>query len=452
MTTAPSADVDPRAILARLVRFPTVNPPGGERDCILYVRDVLAEAGIEAQLLALDPERPTLVARVAGRGEAPPLLLHGHVDVVPVDGQAWTVPPFEAVERDGWVWGRGTLDDKASVAMMLAAAVRAHRGDPAPAGDVILAIVPDEEAGGRFGAGFLADEHADLFAGVRYALGEAGGFTFHMGGRRLYPIQVAEKQTCRLVLTFRGKPGHASFRHRDGAMARLGRALVTLDRRRLPVHVVPPVRLMIEAIADALPGPRGVVLRRLRTPALTDRVLDLLGPNLGGTVDPLLHNTVSPVIVRGGTKANVIPGEVELVLDGRVLPGLSGDDLVREVRALVGPGVEIRVDDFQPYSGRLDMGLFDLLAASLREGDPGGVPVPYVTMATTDARHFARLGIQTYGFTPMRLPEGYSFATMAHGADERIPVDAADWGTAALSRVLASFGVVGGAAAAGGTP
>jgi acetylornithine deacetylase/succinyl-diaminopimelate desuccinylase-like protein len=304
MTTAPSADVDPRAILARLVRFPTVNPPGGERDCILYVRDVLAEAGIEAQLLALDPERPTLVARVAGRGEAPPLLLHGHVDVVPVDGQAWTVPPFEAVERDGWVWGRGTLDDKASVAMMLAAAVRAHRGDPAPAGDVILAIVPDEEAGGRFGAGFLADEHADLFAGVRYALGEAGGFTFHMGGRRLYPIQVAEKQTCRLVLTFRGKPGHASFRHRDGAMARLGRALVTLDRRRLPVHVVPPVRLMIEAIADALPGPRGVVLRRLRTPALTDRVLDLLGPNLGGTVDPLLHNTVSPVIVRGGTKAN----------------------------------------------------------------------------------------------------------------------------------------------------
>jgi acetylornithine deacetylase/succinyl-diaminopimelate desuccinylase-like protein len=350
------------------------------------------------------------------------------------------------------VWGRGTLDDKASVAMMLAAAVRAHRGDPAPAGDVILAIVPDEEAGGRFGAGFLVDEHADLFAGVRYALGEAGGFTFHMGGRRLYPIQVAEKQTCRLVLTFRGKPGHASFRHRDGAMARLGRALVTLDRRRLPVHVVPPVRLMIEAIADALPGPRGVVLRRLRTPALTDRVLDLLGPNLGGTVDPLLHNTVSPVIVRGGTKANVIPGEVELVLDGRVLPGLSGDDLVREVHALVGPGVEIRVDDFQPYSGRLDMGLFDLLAASLREGDPGGVPVPYVTMATTDARHFARLGIQTYGFTPMRLPEGYSFATMAHGADERIPVDAADWGTAALSRVLASFGVVGGAAAAGGTP
>lgn len=223
-------------------------------------------------------------------------------------------------------------------------------------------------------------------------------------------------------------------------MARLGRALVTLDRHRLPVHVVPPVRLMIDAIADALPRARGVVLRRLRTPALTDRVLDLLGPQLGGTVDPLLHNTVSPVIVRGGTRANVIPGEVELLLDGRVLPGLGPDDLVREVRALLGPDVEIRVDDFEPYPGRLDMGLFEVLATSLRVGDPGGIPVPYVTMATTDARHFARLGIQTYGFTPMRLPPAYSFATMAHGADERIPVDAVDWGTAALTRVLATFG------------
>lgn len=200
-------DIDPRAILARLVRFPTVNPPGGERDCILYVRDVLADAGIDSQLLARDPGRPSLVARVAGRGEAPPLLLHGHVDVVPVDGQTWTVPPFEAVERDGWVWGRGTLDDKASVAMMLAAAIRAHRGDPPPPGDVLLAVVPDEEAGGRFGAGFLVDEHPDLFAGVRFALGEAGGFTFHVAGRRLYPIQVAEKQTCRLAVTFRASQG-----------------------------------------------------------------------------------------------------------------------------------------------------------------------------------------------------------------------------------------------------
>ncbi len=430
---------DPRVLLATLVRFPAADPPGGERACVLFCRDVLADAGIESRLLARDPDRPSLVARIAGRGDAPPLLLHGHVDVVPTDGQAWTVPPFDAVERDGFVWGRGTLDDKASVAMMLAAAVRAQRGDTPPPGDVIVAVVPDEEAGGRLGAGFLVDEHPDLFGGVRFALGEAGGFTFHLAGRRLYPVQIAEKQTCRLTVTFRGRPGHASFRHRDGAMARLGRALVTLDRRRLPVHVVPPVRLMIEAIADALPRSRGIVVRRLLQPALTDRVLDLLGRS-GATLDPLLHNTVSPVFVRGGAKANVIPGEVGLTLDGRVLPGLGADDLVGELQAILGADAEVRVDDFQPYPGRLDMGLFDVLAGSLREGDPGGTPVPYVTMATTDARHFARLGIQTYGFTPMRLPAGYDFATMAHGADERIPVDAVDWGTERLVRVLATFG------------
>jgi acetylornithine deacetylase/succinyl-diaminopimelate desuccinylase-like protein len=438
-----AATPDPRTLLERLVRFGALGPAEGERACVLHARDLLAAAGIETRILALDPERPSLVARVAGRGAAPPLLLHGHVDVVPTEGQAWTVPPFDAVERDGFVWGRGTLDDKASVAMMVAAAVRAQRADTPPPGDVILAIVPDEESGGRLGAGFLVDEHPGLFDGVRFALGEAGGFTFHLAGRRLYPVQVAEKQSCRLVATFRGSPGHASFRHRDTAMARLGRALVALDRRRLPVHVVPAVRLMIEAIADALPRPRGTVLRRLLVPALTDRILDAMGADAGAMLDPLLHHTASPVIVRGGTTPNVVPGEVELVLDGRVLPGLDADDLVREVRTLLGAGVEVRVDAFDRYPGALDMGLFDVLAASLREGDPGGIPVPFVTMATTDARHFARRGIQTYGFTPMRLPPEYAFARMAHGADERIPSDAVDWGTARLGRVLATFGAAG---------
>ncbi len=434
------ADVDPRVILERLVRFPTVNPPGGERDCILYARDLLDASGIDTRLLARDPDRPNLIARLPGRGEAPPLLLHAHVDVVPTAGQAWTVPPFDAVEKDGFIWGRGTLDDKGSAAMMLAAVLRAKSRGLAPSGDVILALVPDEEVGGMAGTRFLVEEHPDVFDGVRYALGEAGGFTVHLGGRRLYPIQVAEKQPCQLTVTFRGAGGHGSFRHRGGAMAKLGRALDRIDRRRLPVHVVPPVRLMIEAIADALPAAQRVVMRRLLTPAVTDRVLDVLPGGAGRLLDPLLHDTVSPTIVHGGTKANVIPSEVELTLDGRILPGMGVDEFVREVRDLVGGDATIRVDAFDPYPGSLEMGFFETLAAALREGDPHGMPVPYVSMATTDARHLARLGIQSYGYTPMRLPKGYDFAAMAHGPDERIPADAPAWGADRVYRVLETFG------------
>jgi acetylornithine deacetylase/succinyl-diaminopimelate desuccinylase-like protein len=323
--------------------------------------------------------------------------------------------------------------------MYVSALLLAHERGLVPAGDVILAVLSDEEGAGVVGARFLVEQHAELFAGVRYALGEAGGFTVHVAGRRLYPIQIAERQPCVLSLTFRGAGGHSSFRHRGTAMARLARALTILDRRRLPVHVVSPVRLMIDAIADALPFPRGAILRRLATPVLTDRVLQLSGSQISRNFDPLLHHTVSPVVVRGGIKPGVIPSEVELILDGRILPGYGVDDLVAELGQLLGREAEIRVDLFDPYPDHLDQGLLDTLGAALRRQDPGGVPVPYVSVATTDARFFARLGIQTYGFTPMKLPKGYDFATMAHGADERVPVDAAEWGTEAVYRVLESY-------------
>jgi acetylornithine deacetylase/succinyl-diaminopimelate desuccinylase-like protein len=439
VNVAADPPIAPRALLEQLVRFPTVNPPGDEQDCASFIRDLLQSHGIESQLFALDPVRPNLVARITGRGDAPPLLLYGHIDVVPVTGQTWTAPPFDAIERDGFIWGRGTLDDKAGLAMYISALLRARERGFVPAGDVVLAVLADEEVRGEFGARFLVEQHPELFAGVRYALGEAGGFTVHLAGRRIYPIQIAEKQPCVLTVTFRGAGGHAAFRHRGTAMAKLGRALSTLDRRRLPVHVAAPVRLMIGAIADALPAAQRLVLRRLTAPALTNRVLSLAGPLVARNFDPLLHHTVSPVIVRGGVKPGVIPSEVELVLDGRVLPGWTADDLVTELRLLLGREAEIRVDSFDPYPDLLDMGLFETLANALRHQDHEAVPAPYVSMATTDARFFARLGIQTYGFTPMQLSEGYDFATMAHGADERVPVEAAEWGTDAVYRVLETY-------------
>jgi acetylornithine deacetylase/succinyl-diaminopimelate desuccinylase-like protein len=437
----PSPDLHqrPAALLQALLRFDTTNPPGNERACIAWIERLLSAAGLETTIVAREPERPNLVARLQGAGHAPPLLLQGHVDVVSTRGQAWSRPPFEGRIEDGFVWGRGALDMKGGVAMLLAAALRARARGLIPAGDVILAIMADEEAGGELGARMLVTERPELFAGVSYALGEFGAFTAELAGKRFYPIQVAEKQSCSVRATVRGPGGHGSMPIRGGTAARLGELLLTLDRRRLPVHVPEVTRMMVEAVAAELGFLRGTALRRLLSPRLTDRLLDLLGERVRG-FDPLLHNTVNATILRGGEKVNVIPAEAVVELDGRILPGLGPDDLLGELRPLIGGCAELEVERYEPGPPAPDMGLFDLLAAVLRDLDPAARPVPLLLPGVTDGRIFARLGIQTYGFLPMPLPTEMRFSELIHAADERIPVDAVAFGADAVFRVLERYG------------
>jgi acetylornithine deacetylase/succinyl-diaminopimelate desuccinylase-like protein len=430
----------PVELLRALIHFDTTNPPGNEAACIAYVASLLRETGVEPMILALDPARPNLVARLAGRGAAPPLLLYGHVDVVTTADQSWTHPPFAADEAAGFIWGRGALDMKGGVAMLVAAFLRARvEGSDLP-GDVILALVSDEESDGVYGARFLVERHAELYAGARYALGEFGGFTAYVSGRAFYPIMVAEKQSCQLRATMRGPGGHGALPLRGGAMARLGRFLSALDRHRLPVYVPDATRRMIEAVAAALPFPDSTALRALLSPALTDHVLDVLGSRLAA-FDPLLHDTVNATIVRGGEKNNVIPSRVTVDLDGRLLPGRTDADILRDLGALAGPDVELEVLRYEPYPQPApDMGLFPTLADILSEADPGATPIPYLLSGVTDGRHFARLGIQTYGFLPMKLPRDWSFAELIHNADERIPTDAVAFGADAIHTALLRFG------------
>ncbi len=211
----------PAELLQHLIRFDTSNPPGGERECIDWVSSLLEEIDCEVRILARDPERPNLIARLRGRGQAPPLLLQGHVDVVPARGE-WSHEPFAGDIAGGFVWGRGALDMKGGVAMMIAAFLRAAAAAEPPPGDVILCVLADEEAGSELGAEFLVNEHPELFEGVRHSIGEFGGFMMELGGVRFYPVMVAEKQVCWARATLRGPAGHASMPIRGGAMGRLG--------------------------------------------------------------------------------------------------------------------------------------------------------------------------------------------------------------------------------------
>jgi acetylornithine deacetylase/succinyl-diaminopimelate desuccinylase-like protein len=428
----------PVELLQNLIRFDTTNPPGNEAECIAYVKGLLTEAGFETILLAKDPNRPNLIARFKGQGNAPPLLLYGHVDVVTTLGQAWTHPPFEGGIVDGCVWGRGAVDMKGGVAMMLAAFLRAKAEALSTSGDVVLAILSDEEGGGDFGAKYLVQNHPGQFKDIRYALGEFGGARFYFGRKKLYLIMVAEKQICWMQAHVRGPGGHGAFPMRGGAMAKLARVLQQLERRHLPVHVTAAARQMVEGMASALSFPQNLILRQLLNPRLTDLMLRLLGAR-GQGLRPLFYNTVNATIVRGGDKINVIPSEISLQLDGRLLPGFSPDDMKAELHRLIGDELELEVIRHDSAPPEPDMGFFDTLAEILREADPGALPVPMFMPGVTDGRFFSRLGIQTYGFTPMNLPPALNLQQKAHAADERIPVEALEFGANAIYKALQRY-------------
>jgi acetylornithine deacetylase/succinyl-diaminopimelate desuccinylase-like protein len=413
--------------LARdLIRLDTTNPPGEEHIAVALIERMLQGAGIECARYENAPGRPNLVARIKGRKEAPPLLLQGHVDVVTTVNQEWRQRPFGGDIVDGYLWGRGALDMKGGVAMMVAAALRAH-AQGGPPGDLVLAVLADEEAGGVVGARWLVDEHPDLFAGIRHAIGESGGVALHLGGRRFYPIMVSEKRGCQLQVTLRGPGGHGSIPMHGGAMARLGRLLTTLDTIRLPVHITTPVRVQLEGMRDALDEPLKSRLSAVLDPARTDAALADLGP-LSRGLDASLHNTVNATILSGGLKVNVIPSEVQVQLDGRLLPGFGPEDMLRELRAVIGPEPEVEVMLVGPAQPEIDLSQFELFASVLKEADPGCVPVPSLVTGGTDARHFARLGIRTYGFLPLDIPPDFNSSPTIHAADERVPVSSLEFG------------------------
>ncbi|MFC1963496.1 M20/M25/M40 family metallo-hydrolase [Chloroflexota bacterium] len=428
----------PAELLQNLIRFDTTNPPGNEAACVNYIDSILTDAGYKTTILAKDPNRPNLIARLKGQGTASPLLLYGHVDVVTTANQDWTHPPFEGKVSGGYVWGRGALDMKGGLAMMLAAFLRAKAEGFTPTGDIVLAILSDEEEGGDYGANYLVECHADQFEGIRYAIGEFGGFPLYIGNQKFYAIQVADKRMCWMKAILHGSGGHASTPVRGGIMATLARLVQNIDQHRLPVHITSIAHQMLESVAKAVPQPMSSAFLQLLDPTLTDTVLDQLGLQ-GSMFDAMLHNTINITVVQGGEKINVIPSEIILKLDGRLLPGYTLEDMVAELRPIIGEDTELEIIRYDPVASDPDMGLFDYLAGILRRADPNAIPIPFLLTATTDAKHFAQLGIQSYGFTPMNLPEKFTFFETIHAADERIPVEAVNFGADVIYEALKRY-------------
>lgn len=428
-------------LLQRLIQFDTSNPPGQERECALWLKALLDDHGIANDLLHPPgmPERTSLVARVPGRGDAPPLLLQGHIDVVGVHGQRWSREPFGGETAEGCVWGRGAVDMKGGLTMMLHALLRAHHSQQPPPGDLILAALADEEMGGRQGAAYLVNEHPHLFDGVKHAFGELGGFTVHIRGHRFYPIMVAEKHICRIRVTFLGQGGHGSQIHRDTAMSRAARSLRRMERRHPPFKIVDATRSMLEGMMEVMGTREATVLRMAMNPATTGMALAMMGNQTRRMLEPMFRDTISPTIINGGQQENAVPSEVQLLLDCRLLPGSTQSDIVRQVMSLVGDNAEVQVERYEDGPPTVDMTLLPYLSNLIETADPGSKAIPYMVAGGTDAKWFHHLGIDTYGFTPMRLPPSLNFMALFHGPDERIPIDALNFGTALMHQAVNNY-------------
>lgn len=428
--------------LKALLRIDTTNPPGNERPAADYIARVLETEGIEHSLVESEPGRANLVARLRGEGRGGALLLNGHLDVVPAERERWTHDPFGAVEEGGYIWGRGAIDMKNMVAMALTTLVLLKRAGARLGRDVVLAAVADEEAGSRRGSLFLCEQHPDLVR-AEYVLGEVGGHTVHLGGRRYYPVQVAEKGVCWFEMVAEGEPGHGSMPHPHNAVVRLAKAVAALGSVRLPHHAHPVVANFLRTVARGARSPERHLTPLLLEPRLAGHLLRLLErakPSQAKGLNAMLRNTATPTKLEAGVKVNVIPSHARASVDGRVVPGQTIAAFLDEVRRVVGPDVALNV--IEAHDGPVfpaDTLLYDAISAAITRHDPEGVAVPYMIPGFTDAFAYAKLGAVCYGFTPLRLGPELDFTSLYHGHDERIPREGFAWGLRVLYELVRDF-------------
>ena len=434
-----SAEYQPEAEVVQLcqdlIRIDTSNfgsdSGPGERDAAERVAALLDEVGITCELLEPEPRRTSVVAHWEPEGvdtSLSPLLIHGHLDVVPAKADDWSVPPFSGELVDGCVWGRGAVDMKHFLAMVLSVVRARTRAEAAPRRPIRLIFTADEEAGSGLGAKWLVEEHPEVVEGCQEAIGEVGGFSLTVrDDLRLYLIQTAEKGMAWLNLIADGRAGHGSLLHHENAITELSAAVARIGAYAWPRRITGPQGAFLQAIAEAL-----------EVDLDPDRMEDTIGGlgDIARTIGATMANTANPTMLSAGYKHNVIPSRATAGIDGRFVPE-GEDEFYATITELIGENVRYEVVNHQPsveteFSGAL----VEAMQVCLEAEDPGARAVPYLSPAGTDGKAWHRAGIRCFGFTPLRLPPELDFIGMFHGVDERVPTDSLEFGARVLDRFL----------------
>lgn len=422
-------------ICRRLIRIDTSNY--GDNDGIIerpaaeLVAELLEEVGLETTVLESSPGRTSVFARMEGTDSSrPALVLHGHTDVVPAAKEDWQVDPFAAHVEDDMIWGRGAVDMKNMVAMMLSVVRYMRRTGIAPKRDVILAFFADEEHGSRWGGRWVVDHHPEIFEGATEAIGEVGGYSTMVAGKRVYLLQTAEKGLQWLNFIARGRAGHGSQINEENAVTDLAAAIYRIGQHAWPLHITDTVRKLLDGVADLT----GLSWDEEDESSIAP-LIDALGP-AKTFVGATLRTGANPTKLQAGYKANVIPTEARATVDIRPIPGTE-EEMMATIKRLAGPKIEIEpeIQDIGlevPFTGEL----VDLMVDMIARHDPEASVLPYMLSAGTDNKSLSRLGIRGYGFTPLQLPADLDFPLLFHGVDERIPISALHFGCRVLLDLL----------------
>jgi acetylornithine deacetylase/succinyl-diaminopimelate desuccinylase-like protein len=433
MTTSSHTELELDAIriCQELIRIPSVNfgdGKGDEKDVANYVVQQLAEVSIESTIYESAPGRCNVIARIKGSNpDRPGLVVHGHLDVVPANAADWSVDPFSAELKDGYIWGRGAVDMKNMDAMILATVRSWARTGYVPERDIVVAFFADEEAGSVYGSHYMVKKHPEVFAGCTEAVSEVGGFSVTVaGGKRLYLIETAEKGIHWMKLTAHGRAGHGSVMNDENALTRLTEAVAKIGNYTWPQRYSKTVKAFFKRVAAETGKPYN---EENLQPLLEE--VGFAARMIGAT----LQNTANPTMLEAGYKANVIPGSASAVIDGRFIPGFE-DELNSTIKELIGEHITVETITRDkalevPFEGNLVEAMCNALIAE----DSEAIPVPYVMSGGTDNKALADLGIIGYGFSPLKLDADFDFMAMFHGVDERVPVEGLVFG----ARVLKDF-------------
>lgn len=413
--------------LQDMIRIDTTNPPGKETPVCEYVKKVLAAEGIESEIYESEPGRGNLVARLRGDGSKRPLMLTAHIDVVPAEAEMWSVPPFSGEIKDGFLWGRGSLDCKNQLAVELEIFLELKRKNIPLKRDIILLAVCDEEQNGTHGMEFMADQHFDKID-CEFSINEGGGIALPLEGKNIYMVSTAEKGVGWYRLTTHGSPGHGSVPKADNALVKMGRALMRLSHPQ-PVTRTAIVAETLNGIASLMPFPKNALLPLIFNPVFSDTVLGAIkgiNEDFADMVSASLRDTVSATMIEAGYKENVIPATCKALVDCRILPGQTHERFMKILKDVSGVDEIEQVNKGvpQPTENKIDTELYRVIKKVMPKHDSNAVVLPLMMTGATDSRFLREKGVTALGFLPMnsRVPVQDYISTI-HGIDERVPLD-----------------------------
>ena len=435
-----SVEAETVSRLREILRFDTTNPPGNELPVARYLESAFIAEGIETRLLEPTTNRAQLIARIRGSGAKRPVILLAHMDVVGVERERWKFDPFGGDIEDGYLYGRGAIDDKGMLTanLMTMLLIRRMMASGATlARDIVFVATSDEEAGGQWGMGWLVENHPELLD-AEFALNEGGRTRIIEGGRTYLAVQSAEKVSHVVTLTAHGSAGHAAIPLPDNAIFRLGRALEQLSRHVEPVMLTDTTRLFFSRLLDIWPNAqqkRAMHDLTLGTRAASEHGATLLSAT--PVFNAILRNGISPTMLRAGKQFNVIPDSATADFNVRTLPGQSIDEVVERMRAAIREphvALEITHRGEEAPASDAESPMFEAIAAAAHELDPAIAVVPYLSTGVTDSARLRRLGVKAYGLLP--FPMAQADEERMHGNDERVPIASLHFGTRLIFRAI----------------